>query len=101
MRVVVFSYMYPSPRHPTSGVWVEQQALEVARSVPVEVVSPVPWAPRVLWPLAPRWAAYGRQPRTERRHDLVVHHPRYVQPMGQWAIPLAGMAMARAAAPVL
>src|SRR6185295_17453010 len=101
MRVVVFSYMYPSPRHPTSGVWVEQQALAVARLVPVEVVSPVPWAPRVLRPLAPRWAAYGRQPLVERRNGLAVHHPRYAQPPGQWAIPLAGVSMARAAAPVL
>jgi len=101
MRVAVFSYMYPSPRHPTSGVWVEQQARALAREIPVEVVSPVPWAPRVLWPFAARWAAYGRQPRVERRHGLVVHHPRYAQPMGQWAIPLAGVSMARAAAPVL
>jgi glycosyltransferase involved in cell wall biosynthesis len=66
--------------------------------VPLDVVSPVPWAPRLLWGLSARWRGYGRQPFETRCHDVPVHHPRYVQPIGQWSIPLAGVAMARGSA---
>jgi teichuronic acid biosynthesis glycosyltransferase TuaC len=97
MHVLELSYMYPSPRHPTSGVFVERQVRELARSVRVDVVSPVPWAPRVLWRLSPRWRAYGRQPRAQLRNGIAVHHPRYLQPLGQWSVPLAGVLMAAGA----
>jgi len=53
-HVLELSYMYPSPRHPRSGVFIERMVRELARLVPVDVVSPVPWAPRVLWPLSAR-----------------------------------------------
>jgi len=96
-HVLELSYMYPSPRHPTSGVFIERMVRELARLVPVDVVSPVPWAPRVLWPLSSRWRAYGYQPRETRCHDVPVHHPRYVQPLGQWSIPLVGVTMAAGA----
>ena len=98
-HVLELSYMYPSPRNPNSGVFVERQVRELSRLVPVDVISPVPWAPRVLWGLSARWRAYGRQPLETRCHDVPVHHPRYVQPIGQWSIPLAGAAMAVGAAP--
>ncbi len=94
MRVLVFSYMYPSTRHPIAGVWVEDQVRKLSERVSVDVVSPVPWAPRILWPLSHRWRAYGCQPSEERRHGIIVYHPRYLQPVGQWSMPFAGMAMA-------
>jgi teichuronic acid biosynthesis glycosyltransferase TuaC len=94
MHVLEMSYMYPSPRHPTSGVFVERLVRELARSVRVDVVSPVPWAPRALWRLSSRWRAYGRQPRAQVRHGIAVHHPRYLQPVGQWSVPLTGRLMA-------
>jgi glycosyltransferase involved in cell wall biosynthesis len=100
MHVLVFSYMFPSPRHPTAGVFIERQVRELARRVPVDVVSPVPWAPRVLWPLSARWRSYGRQPPATRCHGVPVHHPRYLQPVGQWSIPLTGVTMALGAAAV-
>jgi len=93
-HVLEFSYMYPSPRNPNSGVFIERQVRELSRMVPLDVVSPVPWAPRILWGLSARWRGYGRQPYETRCHDVPVHHPRYVQPIGQWSIPLAGVAMA-------
>jgi glycosyltransferase involved in cell wall biosynthesis len=101
MHVVELSYMYPSPRHPTSGVFIERQARELARLVGVDVVSPVPWAPRPLWSLSPRWRGYGRQPRESRCQGVRVHHPRYLQPVGQWSIPFAGVTMAVGARPLL
>jgi teichuronic acid biosynthesis glycosyltransferase TuaC len=96
-HVLELSYMYPSPRHPRSGVFIERMVRDLARLVPVDVVSPVPWAPRVLWPLSARWRAYGHQPRKTRCHDVPVHHPRYLQPLGQWSIPLVGVTMAAGA----
>jgi teichuronic acid biosynthesis glycosyltransferase TuaC len=100
VHVLELSYMYPSPRHPTAGVFVEEQVRALAQRVAVEVVSPVPWSPRALWRLSPRWRAYGSQPRRQRRDGIVVHHPRYLQPVGQWSIPFAGVAMAVGARPL-
>jgi len=100
-HVLEFSYMYPSPRNPNSGVFIERQVRELSRIVPIDVVSPVPWAPRVLWPLSARWRGYGRQPRETRCHDVPVHHPRYLQAIGQWSIPLAGVSMAVGSEPVV
>ncbi|HZP42487.1 MAG TPA: glycosyltransferase [Candidatus Binatia bacterium] len=94
LRVLELSFMYPSPRHPNSGVFIEQSVREIARRVVVEVVSPVPWVPPPLAGLAPRWRAYRSQPRETWCHGVRVHHPRYVQPLGRWSIPLAGVTMA-------
>src|SRR5947207_8780924 len=96
-HVLELSYMYPSPRNPNSGVFIERQVRELSRLVPLDVISPVPWAPRPLWPLSARWRGYGLQPLETRCHDVPVHHPRYLQLPGRWSIPLAGLAMAAGA----
>ncbi|HYR95841.1 MAG TPA: glycosyltransferase [Candidatus Binatus sp.] len=93
-HVLELSYMYPSPRHRNSGVFIERMVRDLARRVPVDVISPVPWAPRALWALSARWRGYGLQPRETRCHDVPVHHPRYAQPLGEWSVPLAGVSMA-------
>src|SRR5262249_60753600 len=99
-HVLEFSYMYPSPRNPNSGVFIERQVRELSRVVPIDVVSPVPWAPRMLWRLSARWRGDGRQPRETRRHDGPVHHPPYPPPVGQGAVPFPGGSMAGGGAPV-
>jgi glycosyltransferase involved in cell wall biosynthesis len=101
MHVLELSYMFPSPRHPTSGIFIARQVRELARHVALDVVSPVPWAPRLLQPLSPRWQAYGAQPAASVYDGVAVHHPRYVQPIGQWSMPVAGAAMALGAAAVV
>jgi glycosyltransferase involved in cell wall biosynthesis len=97
MHVLELSYMYPSPRHPNSGVFIEQSVRELARLVAVDVVSPVPWAPPPFDRLSARWRAYRRQPPVGECGGVAVHHPRYLQPVGQWSIPLAGVTMAAGA----
>jgi glycosyltransferase involved in cell wall biosynthesis len=101
MRVLELTFMYPSPRHPNSGVFIEQSVREIARRAVVDVVSPVPWVPPPLAALSARWRSYRRQPRESRRHGVRVHHPRYFQPVGQWSIPLAGVTMALAVRPLV
>jgi len=96
-HVVELSYMYPSPRHPNSGVFIERTVRELARRVALDVVSPVPWTPRPLGRLSARWGAYARQPATSRCHGVPVHHPRYVQPLGRWALAVSGLTMAAGA----
>ena len=101
MHVLELSDIYPTPRLPTAGVFVERQVRELARHVAVDVVSPVPWAPRVIRPLSARWRAYGEQPRAITVRGVPVHLPRYIQPPGQWSMALAGVTMALAAWPVV
>lgn len=96
-HVVELSYMYPSPRHPNSGVFIERTVRELARRVALDVVSPVPWAPSPLGRLSPRWEAYARQPPRSECHGVTVHHPRYLQPLGRWALAMSGMTMAAGA----
>jgi len=45
MRVLSFSYCYPSPQRPTWGVFVHQRLRAMAKRCELEVVSPVPWFP--------------------------------------------------------
>ena len=75
-HVLEFSYMYPSPRNPNSGVFIERQVRELSRMVPLDVVSPVPWAPRVLFDTRVSW-------------DLGRGH---LGPAGAaWQLPMSGL----------
>lgn len=101
MRILTFSSLYPSAAMPSRGVFVENRLRHLLADGDIEsrVVSPIPW-----FPFAGRWsadhAAFGRVPRAERRHDIAIAYPRYLN------LPKVGMTaqpflMAAAARPVL
>ncbi len=79
MKVLVVSHLYPSPgveRH----LFVHQQVLAL-RELGVEsrVLSPTPWAPRVLW-RSERHRRRGSKPREATLDGVVVEYPRVLQP---------------------
>jgi teichuronic acid biosynthesis glycosyltransferase TuaC len=89
IRSLLFSTLYPSEARPLHGIFVETRLRELVGSGEVEakVVAPVPWFPS----RDARFGEYARiasTPRTERRHGIEVHHPRY------FLLPAFGMSSA-------
>jgi teichuronic acid biosynthesis glycosyltransferase TuaC len=79
VRVLVVSHLYPSPgveRH----LFVHEQILALEKlGVEARVVSPTPWAPRVLW-RNERQRRRGEKPREAVRDGVVAEYPRVLQP---------------------
>ncbi len=78
MRVLVVSHLYPSPgvdRH----LFVHEQILALRElGVDSRVLSPTPWAPRILWH-DPRQRRRGEKPRQAVRDRVVADYPRVPQ----------------------
>lgn len=79
MRVLVVSHLYPSPgveRH----LFVHEQILALRElGVEARVLSPTPWAPRILWRDA-RQERRGQKPREAVRDGISAEYPRVPQP---------------------
>src|ERR1700687_686724 len=91
IRLLTFSTLYPNNARPNHGVFVENRLRHlVANGDAVsEVVAPVPWFPSGN-PRFGDWAVNARVVRTETRHALTIHHPRFP------VIPRFGMSLAPA-----
>lgn len=89
LRLLTFSTLYPHAARPNHGIFVENRLRHMLSSQKVEstVLAPVPFFPFS----APRfgaWAVHAQAPREERRHEIAIHHPRYL------VIPKFGAAVA-------
>jgi glycosyltransferase involved in cell wall biosynthesis len=88
-QVVFVTTFYPNTQDPTRTVFVENLARALRTQLALRVIAPVPYAP----PL-PRWRSLRDVARIERRHGIVVEHPRYVVvPRTEW---LSGLSFALA-----
>lgn len=97
LRVVVVSTFFPNVSAPYRTLFVRHLVTALAGHVDVNVIAPVPYAPR--WPPRKRWSALRRIPYTDRSGAIPVDHPRYV------VIPkidaFSGLTYASAVAPTL
>ena len=75
MKLLVISPMYPNPIEPFSGIFVHQQLKELSKSCEVKVVSPISWAPKILW-FRKKWRRYGRCPVSDVLDGIEVFYPR-------------------------
>ena len=79
MKVLVVSHLYPSPgveRH----LFVHEQLLALRElGVEAHVISPTPYAPRVLW-RDERQRRRGEKPREAVRDGITAEYPRFLQP---------------------
>ncbi len=79
MKVLVISHLYPSPgveRH----LFVHEQLLALKElGVEAHVISPTPWAPRVLW-RNERQRRRGEKPKQAQRDGISAEYPRVLQP---------------------
>ena len=58
----------------------------------ISVISPVPWAPRVLW-FREKWKRYGKAETEKVKDGIRVYFPRFVAIPGRWFFPLEGFFM--------
>lgn len=79
MNVLIVSHLYPYPgvdRH----LFVHEQSLALRRlDVRLRVISPTPYAPRVLW-FSPRVRRRGGKPQRAVRDGITTDYPRFPQP---------------------
>ena len=89
MRLLTFSTLFPNAEQPNHGVFVENRLrhLVAAGEATATVLAPVPFFPSAA-PAFGGWSRYARVPRTEIRHGLTIHHPRFP------VIPRVGMSLA-------
>ncbi len=79
MRLLVVSHLYPSPGV-DRALFVHQQCVALQRlGSDLCVISPTPYAPRVLW-FSDRLRRRGSRPREAVLDGVPVTYPRFVQP---------------------
>ncbi len=88
-HLLTFTTLYPNAARPNHGVFVENRLRHLLASEAIEstVLAPVPFFPFAS-PRFGAWAEHARAPRSETRHGITVHHPRYP------VIPKIGTALA-------
>ena len=89
MRILTITTLYPNSETPAHGVFVENRLRQLLKSGLVEatVVAPVPWFPFGAG-LFGRYGQMARVPLVEKRHGVLVSHPRFA------LIPKLGMSLA-------
>ena len=92
MRILTFTSLFPNRMNPDSGIFVFQRIAHLAkrRGNSVEVVAPVPFAPKFLQRTAR--GSVTLVPITEGIGNLHVHHPRYLL-APKVSMPLHGLLM--------
>jgi len=79
VNVLVVSHLYPSPGVERHLFVHEQNRALQALGVDIGVVSPTPYAPRLLW-RDPRQRRRGQKPRHAVRDGIAAEYPRVPQP---------------------
>lgn len=76
--VVVFSTLFPNTAQPHAGLFIRERMFRVGESLPLTVVSPVPWFP--FQSLLRLWRPHFRPavPRREIQSGVEVLHPRFL-----------------------
>lgn len=94
MKILIVSHMYPSTAKEISGIFVHEQAIELARlGCEVKVISAVPWAPFPVNRLKADWRAYPEIPLREIREGIESYYPRYVSFPGMHLLEYSGYFM--------
>jgi glycosyltransferase involved in cell wall biosynthesis len=78
VRALVFSTLYPNREQPNHGIFVENRLRHTLAQGGIEavVMAPVPYFP-FHHTMFGDYARFASVPGEEKRHGLVIHHPRY------------------------
>ncbi len=78
MNILFVSHLYPAP-HYERNLFVHDQARALLDlGIDVRVISPTPYAPRILWS-SPRQRRRGQTPRRAVRDGIAAEYPRVLQ----------------------
>ena len=80
MKVRVLTSLYPSPETPFEGIFAARKWEGLrARGHDIDVVMPLPWAPKTLQRVLPaHYARMARTPAEETREGIPIVRPRYL-----------------------
>lgn len=86
MKILTFTSLYPNAVNPQHGIFVETRLRKLVESgaVDARVIAPIQSFPVSFGPFS-RYAAFAAAPRFETRHDIDIHHPRFL------SVPKIGM----------
>lgn len=78
MKILVISYMYPSPANKVLGIFVHKQVQKlIENNCEVRVICPVPYLPKIL-SLNKKWEWYYKIPKKDIIDGVEVYYPRYL-----------------------
>ena len=76
MKILVISQMFPCKRHPTSGIFLANMLMELAKKVDrLIVVTPRVYIPKFLTIFKKRWKKWWLDPMTSNENDLEIIRP--------------------------
>ncbi len=91
MNILILSNLYPRPHDPSYGIFIHRQVMGLQRlGHQVTVISPVPWAPKILHFNA-KWRSYGLAPDQVNWEGVKIYYPRFLRIPGAWFRALAGL----------
>jgi glycosyltransferase involved in cell wall biosynthesis len=100
-KVLVISHNYPSLVDGISGIFIHQYVMSLMKlGVELQVVSPVPWAPKVIW-FKDKWRRCGSFPGEEKVDGVSVKRPRYIELPFNGFRPFSGWSMYKSLLPFL
>jgi hypothetical protein len=71
--------MYPSRLNPEKGIFIHQHVMNlVAQGVKLSLLSPIPWAPKILW-FHQRWRQYGLARENDTYESKWIQRPAYLE----------------------
>lgn len=78
LHFVVLSHRFPTTADPVKGIYVREQleAILNLANLKTTIISPVPYAPKILW-FKQKWRAYGREEKQGNFRGYQVYYPRY------------------------
>ncbi|WP_147304142.1 glycosyltransferase [Cohnella lupini] len=80
MKILFLSWAYPKGNTPYLGIWAHQQALALtALGAEVEVVSTVPFIPKVAGRISAKIKKYSQIPKRETLDGVTVYHPKFLR----------------------
>ena len=82
-QILLLSHLYPRPKAPSAGIFIENWMRALAREgLGIRVISPQVFVPPLLGHLR-RYQGYVG-PTRDRRHGLDMYRPKYLRPPGRW-----------------
>jgi glycosyltransferase involved in cell wall biosynthesis len=77
-KIIFFSNLFPNPTDRERGIFVYQLAKEINKTIPVDVVCPLPWFPS--WQILKgcnNWFRLSKVPAKSKLNDITVYYPKY------------------------
>ena len=91
IRVLVLSRLYPNEINRAYGIFVHQQVKSLSENgCDVTVISPTPWAPKILW-FRRKWRELGKISKSGRVDGIKAYYPKYLEFPGGWNYPWSGI----------